>query len=123
MPKAQQKTFEDVLNAWAINAPPDMQHEPPREKILDSALRLFDSLSAARVTRLPPRRQLLQPLSHAVHWQWIALNIPAAPWVSILAPTTLTLAIIRWLKIWQKDQTPGQTRLMAAIFCRHKMIR
>lgn len=113
MPKGN--TFEAVLNAWATQVPNDMADECAKDKILDSFLRLFESLSANKMTHVPTAKNLIPTLRRAIHWQWIALSITAPPWVSAVAPHVLTLAAMRWFHVWKTDKTLGNARLMAVI--------
>jgi len=122
--------YQSVLREWAAEAPADMQDEPPRERLLDSMLRLFEKLEAAKL-RAPLNKEILaqpvpapwqyikryyQPLHNAMRWQWLALDIPPtlSP-LSFLTPHLLAMAALRWLIIWLRDPSPGQARLMAML--------
>jgi len=107
--------FIKTLRTWAASAPPDMRGEPPREKLLDAMLRLFEALDAAGLKTAKPDPAWLAPLVHAVRWQLLVLDIPAPPGLEPAASYVLALAAARWLPIWQSDKTMGQSRLMAAI--------
>ena len=115
-PKAKTPTFEDVLSDWSTHVPANMKDEPPKDKILDAFLRLFEDLTAAQITHLPPRTNWREILAPAVRWQWVALKIEGLPpALTALAPHVLTLAAARWLGVWQTDETPDKSRLMATL--------
>ena len=114
-PKTKAKTFEDVLSNWSTHVPPDMKDELPRDKILDAFLRLFEDLTTSQITQLPPRTKWREILAPAVRWQWVALNISGPPVLNTIAPSILTLEAVRWLEVWQTDETQGKSRLMATL--------
>jgi hypothetical protein len=109
-----------VMRAWAAAVPHEMKHEAPREKLLDAMLRLFEALDATGL-RAPLAAEamdwrVMKPYLGALHdamrWQLLALDLALPKLAVPFAPTVLTLASLRWLKIWLKGD---EARLMAAI--------
>ncbi|HCM83853.1 MAG TPA: hypothetical protein PKW15_03155 [Alphaproteobacteria bacterium] len=114
--------YQNALHQWAGDAPADMLDEDNKEKLLDAMLRLFETLDAAdlrnAISNLRAEktlRELLGPLTAAMRWQMIGLNIQSPQILAPIAPHVLSLAVIRWIPIWQNEHTPGMPKLMAAI--------
>jgi hypothetical protein len=108
--------YHDALHGWATNVPSDMMDEVPKEKLLDSFLRLFEALEAAGLRgQINISREILPPLITAMRWQIIALNLQTSKILTNIIPYVLALAVMRWLLVWQADTNPGMSRLMAAI--------
>ncbi len=123
-PKASDpyQQYCDVLQQWAGDVPADMMDEDDKEKLLDAMLRLFEALDAADLRSILPSlraqkniRELMQPLTAAIRWQMIGMNIQPPQILAPLAATILSLAVMRWAIIWQNEYTPGMPKLMAAI--------
>lgn len=115
--------YQSVLRKWAVDLPADMKNEPARERLLDAMLRLFEALSAAGLRQnfkslkpdWPNIQKYYPPLLHAMRWQLTALNLPLPTSMVPLAARLLSLAALRGFAVWVKDETAGQSRLMAAI--------
>lgn len=121
-PQNLYQQYCDALQIWAADVPPDMADEDNKEKILDAMLRLFETLDAYDMRGAVPvlrtqksLRELLKPLTAAIRWQMIGLNIQLPKMLAPLAPHMLSLAVMRWAAIWQNEHTPGMPKLMAAM--------
>jgi len=115
--------YNHVLREWAGATSPDMVDEVPRERLLDAMLRLFESLDdaglrsplAAQDINWQSAKPYLVALHDAIRWQLLVLELSVPKLAAPVAPTVLTLAALRWMKIWLADDTSGQSKLMAAI--------
>lgn len=114
--------YQSALNAWAGDVPADMLDEDDKEKLLDAMLRLFETLDAHDMRGVLPvlrtqksPKELLAPLTAAIRWQMIGLNIQPPVLLAPVAAHVLSLAVVRWAAIWQSEHTPGMPKLMAAI--------
>jgi hypothetical protein len=107
-----------TLHAWAAEAPADMADESPKEKLLDSMLRLFEALDTANLrgyVQTTGLRHSLPEFSSALRWQLLALNLPMPTAVQPVVPFALSLLLLRWIPIWLAETTPGMPKLMAAL--------
>ena len=114
--------YQNALQVWASDIPQDMLDETDQEKLLDAMLRLFETLDAKNMRNMLPilraqktLRELISPLTAAIRWQMIGLNIRAPKILAPFAPHVVSLAVMRWAVIWQNEHTPGMPKLMAAI--------
>jgi AcrR family transcriptional regulator len=127
------RDLDAVANAWFARArdamlgvrEPDLARLPPPERLHRVMMRWFDALAPHREVSGEIIREKLWPahphhwapaifdLSRLMHWFLDAARIASTGRQRALAEIGLTLIFIRALRIWLRDDTPGQLRTRA----------
>jgi hypothetical protein len=106
---------------------PDLARLPPPERLHRVMMRWFDALAPHREVSGEIIREKLWPahphhwvpaifdLSRLMHWFLDAARIASTGRQRALAEIGLTLIFIRTLRIWLRDDTPGQLRTRARL--------
>jgi AcrR family transcriptional regulator len=127
------RDLDAVANAWFTRArdavlqarDPDLARLPPPERLHRVMMRWFDALAPHREVSGEIIREKLWPahphhwvaaifdLSRLMHWFLDAARIASTGRQRALAEIGLTLIFVSALRVWLRDDTPGQLRARA----------